>query len=410
MTKIEWASLGLPKGVTWNPIRARNVKTGKTGWHCEKVSPTCEHCYAERFNMKPGATGGTGLPYKPGHRKNGDIEIYLDEKTLLAPLKWRAPRGVFPCSMTDIFGLWVTDEWLDRIFAVAILSPHRFAFLTKRCDRQRAYMSDPETPKRVWAEVDKLVELWDSGDAGFKLRCIEDDPKLFALAAQGATWGGDLPWPPKNTWHGGTVEDQPRADERIPELLATPAAVRFVSIEPMLGAIDLEGAGAFGSYTVRLPNAPPPANVEPARDDEKLFDAVKRFGGHIEEHPGVDFVITGGESGRDARGTPAALFRSIRDQCAAAGVAYHHKQNGEWIDADELWRIMRSMGAVLYHGGKVFEPETPLNYEAAVHVAKAAGAKRIEHQSDGSTLIRVGKSRAGRLLDGKTHDEFPEAR
>src|SRR6185295_1326030 len=111
-TKIEWTD------ATWNPIRARNTKTGKTGWFCTHVSEGCANCYAERINVKPGATGGTGLPYKPGHLANGDVELFLDENTLTQPLRWRAPRMVFVCSMTDLFADFVPDEWLDRIFAV----------------------------------------------------------------------------------------------------------------------------------------------------------------------------------------------------------------------------------------------------------------------------------------------------
>ncbi len=142
MTKIEWAGLGLPKGVSWNPIRARNAETGKRGWHCEHVSEACRNCYAEAQNMKQGDTGGTGFAYKPGHRESGDIEYYLDEATLLQPLHWRAPRGVFVCSMSDLYGDWVPDEWLDKIHAVEALCPqHRFAHLTKRPKRMREYIS-----------------------------------------------------------------------------------------------------------------------------------------------------------------------------------------------------------------------------------------------------------------------------
>lgn len=82
MTKIEWAHAGTGRGKTWNPIRARDRRTGARGWHCEKVSPACANCYAERWNQRPGI-GGTGLPYKPGHRS--DVEIYLDAQTLRAP-------------------------------------------------------------------------------------------------------------------------------------------------------------------------------------------------------------------------------------------------------------------------------------------------------------------------------------
>lgn len=248
MTKIEWATLGLARGVTWNPIRARNAATGKRGWHCEHVSEACRNCYAESLNMKAGDTGGTGLPYKPGHRQESasgragperaaKAEIYLDEKTLLQPLSWRAPRGVFVASMTDIFGDWVKDEWLDRIFAVMALCPqHRFAVLTKRPKRMREYVSGNPSKipflgrmplERIHIEAAGHME----GDGGFmdEIKRVANPYSLYL----------DRPWPLPNVWLGVTAEDQTRADERIPDLLATPAAVRFVSCEPLLGPIDL---------------------------------------------------------------------------------------------------------------------------------------------------------------------------
>lgn len=227
MTKIEWATLGLPNGVTWNPIRARNAKTGKRGWHCEKVSPACENCYADRLNAKAGDTGGTGLPYKPGHRQNGDTEIYLDEKTLLQPLSWRAPRGVFVCSMTDIFGDWVKDEWLDRIFAVMALCPqHRFAVLTKRPKRMRSYLDGYAAHVRIERLLNEMKpsDLWNGN-----------------VANASAIFGSGRPLP--NIWLGVTAEDQQRAGERREPMRALAAMGWriFVSYEPALGPTDWTG-------------------------------------------------------------------------------------------------------------------------------------------------------------------------
>ncbi|RJP45483.1 phage Gp37/Gp68 family protein [Candidatus Parcubacteria bacterium] len=306
-TKIEWASAGLSKGETWNPIRARNARTGKTGWFCEKVSPACENCYAERLNMKPGTTGGTGLPYKPGHRQNGDVEVYLDKKTLLAPLKWRAPRGVFVCSMTDIFGDWVPDEWLDRIFAVMALCPqHRFLLLTKRPERMRDYIG---ARAGDWMIV--LPEAFPPGALPITkhqviARIGVTTPEHRALYDVEAAR-----WPLPNVWLGVTAEDQPRADERIPELLATPAAVRFVSVEPLLGAIDFnalaEGAENLNALTGLREN--PFSDIVTRRIGTKL-----------------DWIICGGESGHNARPMHPDWARSLRDQCKAAGVAFFMKQ------------------------------------------------------------------------------------
>src|SRR5579863_1317613 len=109
-SKIEWTD------ATWNPLRARDA-TGKIGWHCEKVSEACHFCYAEGFNKRL----GTGLEYKPGHRDA--LEIFLDEKMLTTPLRWKKPRMIFVCSMTDLFADFVTDEMIDRVFAVMALAP-----------------------------------------------------------------------------------------------------------------------------------------------------------------------------------------------------------------------------------------------------------------------------------------------
>jgi len=249
-TAIEWTDS------TWNPIRARRKTLDsfgrggiKVGWHCEHVSEGCRFCYAEGINRRL----GTGLDFKPGHR--GDIEIFLDEKMLLAPLRWRKPRDIFVCSMTDLFADFVRDEWIDRMFAMmALCRQHRFQVLTKRPKRMRAHVQRPEFGNEV---------------------------EIF-------------PWPLPNVWLGISAEDQANADERIPELLATPAAVRFVSLEPLLGPIDL---------------------------------GIMR-GGLM--HPRISWVICGGESGPHARLMRPEWIRLIRDQCAAAGVPFFFKQWGEY--------------------------------------------------------------------------------
>lgn len=299
MTKIEWANLGLESGVTWNPIRARNTKTGKTGWHCEKVSPACDNCYAERLNVKRGDTGGTGLPYKPGHRQKGDAEVYLDEKALLAPLHWRKPRGVFVCSMTDLFADFVTDEMRDKIFAVMALCPQqRFAILTKRAEKMQKFIS-------------RMVGLAQTVDFGGTV-ILDEFPHVATSIAHPQ---GPRAWPLPNVWAGVTVEDQQRADERIPHLLATPAAVRFVSCEPLLGPIDLY-------------NGDPDARLGGHEATNTFLgnwweqgDNLKGPGRH-----GVDWVIAGGESGPGARPMHPDWARSLRDQCDAAGVPFFMKQ------------------------------------------------------------------------------------
>src|ERR1700749_4070382 len=127
-TKIEWTD------ATWNPIRARNKSNGKMGWFCIHKSAGCAGCYAESMNTRL----GTGIDFKPGHLK--DVEIFVDEKMLTMPLRWKRPRMIFVCSMTDLFADFVPDEFVDQMFAVMALAPqHTFQVLTKRARRQRDY-------------------------------------------------------------------------------------------------------------------------------------------------------------------------------------------------------------------------------------------------------------------------------
>ena len=261
-SKIEWTD------ATWTPIRARNLETGKTGWHCQHVSPGCEHCYSETLNRRI----GSGLAFKPGHIK--DVDVFLDAKMLAAPLRWRAPRRIFVCSMTDLFGEWVPDEWIDDIFAVMISQPqHQFQVLTKRPERMRRY-------------VHRLYEA-------------------LALADE------ELKCPAPNIWLGVSVENQARADERIPLLLETPAAVRFISAEPLLGPLDLLHRESCG-------------DCDPCYGGRPDQCAVGSY--FVGLLGGLSWVIVGGESGPGKRPVDLAWLRSIRDQCLAAGVPLFVKQ------------------------------------------------------------------------------------
>jgi protein gp37 len=280
-SKIEWTD------ATWNPIRARNLKTGKIGWHCEHVTSGCEFCYAESMNKRL----GTGLPFKPGHRK--DIEIFLDEKMLVAPLRWKKPRMIFVCSMTDAFADFVKDEWLDKIFAVMALCPqHTFQVLPKRPERMREYMSDP-LRKRAMGQAVMGISNALAAQAGSHLARITIKQFEDAFTPDGK------PFP--NVWLGTSCENQATADDRIPILLDTPAAIRFVSLEPLLGSIDLREVST--------------ASVSAAAGN-KLSDCLH-------------WVIVGGESGPNARPMHPGWARSLRDQCMAAGVPFFFKQWGE---------------------------------------------------------------------------------
>ena len=327
-TNIEWAD------ATCNPLRAVTAD-GKKGWHCEHVSEGCRNCYAETFNVK---RLGTGLPFKPGNRDQ--VQHILDEKLLLAPLRRRKPTRYFLSSMTDVFGAWVPDKHLDRIFAVMALAPqHTFMVLTKRPERMRDYLVRDD---RVGEWLDLMDEIDGQRGSG-----------LFSR------------FPLPNVWLGTSVEDQRAADERIPHLLATPAAVRFLSCEPLLGPVSLTNMdinghiasrrlGHIGGYWI---------NALSGKNDD--------MGRPCPDVPSIDWIIAGGESGSGARPMHPDWARSLRDQCAAAGVAFHFKQWGEW--------------------GRVADQRPAPDYLP----------------QDANTLTRCGKARAGRLLDGRTHDEFP---
>lgn len=280
-SKIEWTD------ASWTPIRARNKATGKVGWHCEHVTAGCEHCYSETMNMRH----GTQLSFKPGHRK--DVEIFLDEEMLRKPLEWKRPRMVFVCSMTDLFAEFVSDEWIDKMFYTMARSRwHTFQILTKRSARMRDYLNgvDPEKWVAFWSE---------------RLAYKQGIPKLGVEPSEPT-------WPPANIWFGVSAEDQERANERIPDLLAIPAAVRFVSYEPALGPIDFTEIAPVNGYAQNV--------LEGYRHDFGIADT---------DLPAkVDWVIYGGESGANRRPSKIEWADSTMKQCEAAGTKFFFKQDG----------------------------------------------------------------------------------
>lgn len=273
-SKIQWTD------ATLNMIRARNLETGGIGHFCEKVSPGCSRCYAER--MQPRFKNA--IRYNEADRKL--VEVFLDEKVLTQPMRWKRGRKIFVGSMTDLFGDWVTDEMLGEIFAVMAVTPqHTYQVLTKRAERMRGYFNESESLYRIDQAICDF-DNWHSVDS--------DAP----------------PWPLPNLWLGVSVEDQKTADERIPLLLRTQAAVRVLSLEPLLGPVDLR-------------------NVKPS--SSQWLDAVTglRGGDHsLADCNSINWVIIGGESGPNARPFDIAWARSIIRQCKDAGVAVFMKQLG----------------------------------------------------------------------------------
>lgn len=276
-SSIEWTDS------TWNPT---------TG--CDKVSPGCDHCYAMTLAPRLKAMGSAHYQRDGNPTTSGPgFGVSMHADALSKPLEWKRPRRIFVNSMSDLFHAEVSDEFIAQVFAVmATASHHTFQLLTKRHGRMRSLLRNVDF----------------------------QDAMVDAAVARGHH---DLiRWPLPNVWLGVSVENQQWADIRIPALQDTPAAVRFLSCEPLLGPVDIiNGLG-----------------------DSWLTD--------------IDWIIVGGESGRGARPMRGSWVRSLRDQAEAAGVAFHFKQ---WGGHDE-------------HG-------TPMHKKAA-----------------------------GRVLDGRTWDEFPEVR
>jgi protein gp37 len=271
---IEWTD------ATWNPVRG-----------CTKVSPGCAHCYAETFAER--FRDVKGHPYEQG------FDLRLVPEKLDEPLRWKKPRRVFVNSMSDLFQDGVPDAYIDQVFAAMALAPqHTFQVLTKRADRLRAYLSSDGRHDAIVRSMD--MPPWMPPGSRFP-RVPEN-------------------WPMPNVWLGVSVENQHFADERIPLLLQTPAAVRFISAEPLLEAVDLKRHLPKSMFHCRNCGR------------ELMRDRCDRCGTFdntaTNEIIGLDWVIVGGESGHGARAFDIAWARSIVAQCKAAGVPVFVKQLG----------------------------------------------------------------------------------
>lgn len=366
---IEWTD------ASWTPIRARNLKTGKVGWHCEHATTGCEFCYSEGFNKRL----GTGLPFKPGHRK--DIEIFLDDEMLLAPLRWKKPRMIFVCSMTDVFADFVSDEWIDKVFAVMALCPqHTFQVLTKRAGRMREYM----TAKNLMARLAEAVVITEI--APYPDHVIADRILWAGGTHASCVPAGLKPWPLPNVWLGVSTERQQEADERIPLLLQTPAAVRFVSAEPLLGPLWLAG----------------PMIVSGCDRIYPLRGMMEHHPRGTLEHPKLDWVICGGESGKNARPMHPGWARFLRTQCEIVGVPFFFKQWGHWSPTHPDWPNCTPYAVAddgtVYLASDLAYPDGPRHGEAV-----RAGHDKARLTS----MYPLGKKAAGRHLDGVLHEAMP---
>ena len=298
---------------TWNPV---------TG--CNPVSAGCDHCYAATIARRFAGTPA----YPPG------FAVTLRPERLDQPIRWRRPRQIFVCSMADLFHDEVPEEYLDQVFAVMQAAPqHTFQVLTKRHGRLRSYLS-----------------------------------RRAGRASTSA--------PPPNIWVGVTVESQRWVGIRIPALQAAPAAVRFLSCEPLLGPVRLCSCDG--------------AVFEVRRHPFLVDPACPLHGGRR-----VDWVIVGGESGAGARPMHPSWVRSLRDECEAAEVAFHFKQWGRFTP--------QASPADPWH---TREPDVWVSTSGAV----ATEAEAMAGGGSWAGVYAVGKRAAGRELDGRTWDEQPSAR
>lgn len=323
---------------------------------CTKVSPACDGCYAEALMDKrygrvewgaPGKGVGTRVRTSAG---NWHQPIRWNKKAQQAGIR----PFVFCSSLADVFDNQVPTAWRTDLFELIRATPNLvWLLLTKR----------PQNIVRMY----------------------------------GAAF--DLPWP-RNAAIGTTCEDQERANKNVPALLEAKGelnpAFAFLSCEPLLGPINLR--------PLRVRNTK--YGIDEAASVYALDGSYQIPGAHwTEPHPRIDWVITGGETdqgGHKARPTHPDWYRSLRDQCAAAGVAYHHKQNGEWSSdegplADGADPIMDGRAACAVWRGDRWE-----RFENGFKPDTGTGV--------GEWVYRLGKARSGRLLDGVEHNARPEVR
>jgi len=313
---IEWTES------TWNPI---------TG--CSPVSEGCKHCYAKRMAKRLAAN-----PKVKHKERYEDFKPAYWAERVDEPLKWKKARKVFVCSMGDLFHEDVPFEYIQRIWATMqapACHKHTFQILTKRPERMREYYE------------------WNK-----------------ACPANGRM-GVEFERP--HIWLGVTAENQKMADKRIPELLKIPAAKRFVSVEPMLGAINVE-LWLRGIGCQRAPGCP--GNCKLCRASGPL----------------LDWVICGGETGPGARPMHPDWARGLRDQCQEAGVPFFFKQWGEWtanidicldniLEKEDVWMLPEG----------VSKKNEQANYDDPETIV----------------MVKVGKKKAGRMLDGREWNELP---
>ncbi|MGV6473474.1 phage Gp37/Gp68 family protein [Azotobacter vinelandii] len=356
-TGIEWTD------TTWNPIRG-----------CSRASEGCRHCYAEQQAARIiSMDRGRGIPEGQGSydgllarggQWNGTVRLVPESLGL--PLRWTKPRRIFVNSMSDLFHESVPFEFIASVFAVmGVTTRHTYQVLTKRPKRMLKFFQ--------WLQDDDEYRVFSDYWPEHVPWVAQRHPH------QGGYDNCGPAWPLENVWLGVTAENQAAADERIPLLLQVPAAVRWVSMEPLLGEVDLSRWLELGGLDTDLGLS----------------------------NPGLDWVIVGGESGPNARPMHPAWARSLRDQCAtagaAAGVPFLFKQWGEWVPRSACYHT--------FEDGKSCSEHDPSSkrWPCIRLTEKGHDGRHLENTDQGcdAYMQRVGKKIAGRLLDGELHDAYP---
>ncbi|MFI7608515.1 DUF5131 family protein [Micromonospora sp. NPDC049366] len=355
-TDVEWAD------ETWNPLLG-----------CFRISGGCDFCYAIRTaKVRSGhpnravAEAFAGLVERRNGRLDWTGKINLMEERLTQPLRWRKPRKVFVNALSDLFHDAVPVEFIARVFAVMAATPqHTYQILTKRHGRMRSLLRDECQCHASGTHFRSAME-W---------AATPHSPTYVPGLRSGLHHR--MTWPLPNVWIGVSVEDQKTADLRIPALLETPAAVRWLSMEPLIGPVDLFGeADAHGhrGWPTHWLTGRPTWGTEEAHPNGMV-------GRPLEVAPRVDWVVAGGESGPGARPMKLQWARTVRDQCVTAQVPFFFKQWGAWVPVSQMPEDT-FMSWDIAHGTSAYDRDQPW---------------------------RVGKKAAGRLLDERIWDEYPAA-
>jgi protein gp37 len=346
-SKIEWTER------TWNPTIG-----------CNKVSAGCKNCYAEVMHRRL-------MKMQPEKYSRPFLNgAFPHEPSLEIPLHWKKPQRIFVNSMSDLFHEKVPLEFIAQVFAVMyIAEQHTFQILTKRPERMLSVLTNKDFSELVNQQANIFYN------------------KYVRELSEAIFFDEETKPPLKNVWLGVSCENQETADERTPILLQIPAAIRWVSAEPLLGEIDFLNVNSGGKYLNVLSRRYSENKNHNAHDGTYMDFGLANYGK-------IDWVVAGGESGPGARPMHPDWVRKIRDDCKAAGVPFLFKQWGAWIPV-----YQHCAAGVTYVDGDVQFTKFK--------------TREIESGIDGVRpyhVLRMGKKLSGRLLDGVLHDEYPEVK